>query len=406
MAHICFFARSLLAHGLGGNERHAQILIHGLARHGHRVTVVTTRHPEGVEREDAPGVEIHYLPQAPSRRLSPAYWTASAQAFERIHHKEPVGVVMDISLAGYGWVASCRQRWPLPFVPFMTGGWKDTLRNQWTNADGMRDRVHFVLRALPEWWRGYRPWYREVLGAADRILVDHPSLAPILCREFGVSEAKFRPAFSPADVERFRPDPALRAHVRKQYGFGEGQPVILMAATLSKQKGVQIGLEAVGRLRETFPNLGVLIAGGGSYEAALKNLADRLDLAERVVFCGPVEPEAMPAYYNAADLFVNPTLRVEGMPCVITEAMASGTPVITSAMGGIPDVVVHGQTGCLVPPGDVDRLSEEIARLLTHPEERRALAENALRHVHDHLTEEHFTQVVDETIQEVLDSKT
>lgn len=402
MAHICFFARSLLAHGLGGNERHAHILIHGLARLGHRVTVVTTRHPKGVEREEAPGVEIHYLSQAPSRRLSPAFWEASAQAFESVHERESVGLVMDISLAAFGWVAKSRQRWPLPFVPFMTGGWKDTLRNQWTNADGLKARVHFVLRALPEWWWEYRRWYRGVLGAADRILVDYPSLIPILSLEFGEPEATFRPAFSPADVERFRPDPALRAHVRKQYGFGEEQPVILMVATLSKQKGVHIGLEAVGRLREAFPHLGVLIVGVGPYEGALEGLAGRLGLAPRVVFSGPVEPEAMPAYYNAADLFVNPTLRVEGMPWVITEAMASGAPVIASAMGGIPDVVVHGQTGRLVPRGDVAQLSNEIERLLANPEERRALAEAAHRYIHDHLTQDHFIQVIEETIQEVI----
>ncbi len=405
MAHICFFARSLLAHGLGGNERQAKYLIDSLVQLGHRVTVLTTRHPEGVEREEAQGVEIHYLAQTPIARFSQAYWEASAQAFERVHGRDPVDVVMDISMAGYGWATTCRPRSPLPFVSFLSGGWKDGLRNRWTEADGLKDMAHFLLRALPEWWWGYRCWFRDVLRAADRILVDHTSLTPILMKEFGVSEAKFRPALSPADVERFRPDPILRAHVRKQYGFGEQQPVILMAAVLSKQKGLQVGLEAVCRLIETFPDLGVLVVGGGRYEANLKGLAERLGIVGRVRFCGAVEPDAMPGYYNASDLFINPTLRVEGMPLVITEAMACGTPIITSAIGGIPDVVVHGKTGRLVPPGDVARLSEEIAHLLAHPEERRALAEGALRYIQDHLNEKHFLQVVDETIQEVLDPK-
>ena len=405
MAHICFFARSLLSHRVGGTERLVQLIVGGLAHLGHRVTVLSTRHPGGVEREEAFGVDIHYLLQTPSGRLSTAFWKASAQAFEMVHSRDPVDLVMDMTMAGYGWVVSCRQRWQLPFVPFMTGGWKDTLRNQWTNADGLKDRVYFVLRALPEWWWDYRFWCREVLEAADRILVDHPSLIPILSREFGEPEATFRPAFSPADVERFRPDPALRAHVRKQYGFGEEQPVILMVATLSKQKGVHIGLEAVGRLREAFPHLGVLIVGGGPYEGALKELAEQLGITQRVVFCGPVEPETMPAYYNAADLFVNPTLRIEGMPFVLAEAMACGSPIIASAMGGIPDVVVHGQTGRLVPRGDVAQLSNEIERLLANPEERRALAEAAHRYIHDHLTQDHFIQVIEETIQEVMSQR-
>lgn len=402
MAHICFFARSLLAHGPGGNERRVQVMVNGLARRGHRLTVLTTRHPEGVEREEADGVEVHYLSEAPSRRFSPAFWTASAQAFERIHGRDPVDVVMDVSLAGYGWVVNCSQRWPLPFVPSLDGGWKDGLRNRWAENEGLRDLAHFVLRALPEWWWGYRRWYQGVIGTADRILAGKASLVEILVREFGAPEAKFRHILTPADVERFRPDPALRARVREQYGLGEKQPVVLMAARISKQKGLQVGLEAVGRLRETFPDLGVLVAGGGPYETALKGLAKQLGLGERVVFCGPVEPVDMPAYYNAADLFLNPTMLIEGIMFVVVEAMACGTPVIASAIGGIPEVVVHGQTGRLVPPGDVARLSEEIAHLLAHPEEHRALAESALRYIHDNLTEKRFLQVVDDTIQEVL----
>ncbi len=405
MAHICFFAKSLLAHGPGGDERKVQSLFESVAKLGHRVTVLTTRHPLGVEREEAPGLEIRYLPHAPSRLLSVAYWRASSQAFEAIHSRDPFALVMDVSLAGYGWVVNCSQRWPLPFLPSLDGGWKDGLRNRWSENDGLRDLVHFFLRALPEWWWGYRRWYRGVIGAADRILVGKASVIPILVREFGVPEAKFRHTPAPVDVECFRPDTALRARVREQYGLGEKQPVVLMAARFTKQKGLQVGLEAVGRLRETFPDLGVLVAGGGPYETALKGLAKQLGLGERVVFCGPVDPVAMPAYYNAADLFLNPTMLIEGIPFVVVEAMACGTPIITSAIGGIPELVVHGKTGRLVPPGDVARLSEEIAHLLAHPEERRALAESALRYNQDHLTEKHFLQVVDETIQEVLDPK-
>ena len=59
MAHVCLLAKSLLAHGPGGNERRVQVMVNGLALRGHRLTVLTTRHPEGVEREEADGVEVH-----------------------------------------------------------------------------------------------------------------------------------------------------------------------------------------------------------------------------------------------------------------------------------------------------------------------------------------------------------
>ena len=402
MAHICFFARSLLAHGMGGTERHVQLLTEGLARRGHRVTVLTTSHPEGVESERAAGVEVFYLSQAPSRRLSPEFWAAGCRAFEELHRREPVDVAMDMTMAGYGWVVECRDRWPLPFVPFFTGGCKDTLRNRWTETKGPWELVHFFLRALPEWWWGYRRWFRTVIEAADLILVEHPSLKRILSGEFGAPEEKFRLALWPADVERFRPDPYIRVRVRKRYGFSEEQPLIVMVAVLTKQKGQHVGLEAVGRLSEAFPDLGVLLVGEGPHEAALRSLAERLGIAPRVAFCGSVNPEELPAYYNAGDLFVSPTLRVEGIPCVMAEAMACATPVVASAVGGIPDVIVHGRTGRLVPPGDVARLSDEIGRLLAHPEERRALAEAALKDVHERLTVERYLDAVEETIEEAV----
>jgi glycosyltransferase involved in cell wall biosynthesis len=402
MVHICFFSRSLLAHGIGGNERLAHAIIQGLARRGHRLTVLTTSHPKGLEREEAPGVEIHYLPETPAGRLGRAFWRASLRAFERLQGQDPADLVMDISLAGFGWAAEARQRWPLPFVAFMTGGWKDVLRNRWADVEGPLELAHFFLRALPEWWWGYRRWYKQVTGLAQRILVDHPSLKTILVREFGIDAGKIREAFSFADTERFRPDEALRQRVRKELGLSDEQPVVLMVAVLTRQKGIQVGLEALGLLRDDFPDLKALVLGNGPYRRSLEELSSKLGLSERVIFLGEVEPDCLPGFYNAADIFLNPTLRIEGLPLVISEALACGTPVITSAQGGIPDVIAHGQTGCLARAGDANGLAREIARLIENPRERQALAQAGLEFVRRNLTEEHFTDTVEKTILEVL----
>lgn len=369
------------------------------------MTVLTTRHPEGLSREEAPGLVVHYLSEAPGRRLSTDYWKAGSQAFEAVHSLRPVDLVMDIALSGFGWVKAGRKDLPLPYVAFLTGGWMDVLRNKWTEVDGPLDLAHLLLRGLPEWWFRYRRWYGAVIGAADRVMVDHASLVSVLEREFGAPRSKFVAAFSPVDVERFRPDPRLRAQKRKQHGLDEERPVILMAAVLSKQKGVQVGLEAVARLSGDFPDLAVLVVGGGPHQAELERLARRLGIAERVVFCGPVGPESMPGYFNAGDLFVNPTLRVEGMPVVLPEAMASGTAVVSSEIGGVPDLVRHGELGLLVPPGDVEVLSREIARLLADPSERKSLAEAALSHVRENLTVEHFSGLVERTLLDALERK-
>src|SRR5581483_5428280 len=105
--------------------------------------------------------------------------------------------------------------------------------------------------------------------------------------------------------------------------------------------------------------------------AELVRLAQDLGLGERVEFVGPVyDYQDLLAYYRAADLFVLPSLQ-EGFPRVIYEAMTQGLPVIATAVGGIPEVVVEGESGLLVPPGSESALAQAIDRLLSDGELRR-----------------------------------
>jgi glycosyltransferase involved in cell wall biosynthesis len=106
-------------------------------------------------------------------------------------------------------------------------------------------------------------------------------------------------------------------------------------------------------------------------------LAARLQLRDRIVFAGRVDHDDAARYLNAADLYVLPTLRYEGLPFSLLEAMACGLPVIASAIGGIPSVVRHGSNGWLIPPDDQRELSAAMDRLLTDRRLAETLAEAA-----------------------------
>ncbi len=137
-------------------------------------------------------------------------------------------------------------------------------------------------------------------------------------------------------------------------------PLLLTVARLHAQKGIPFLLGAIARL----PRVRLAIAGDGPDRAALESEAARLGVADRVLMLG--EREDVPALLAACDLFVLPSL-FEGLPVSVLEAMASARPVIATDVGGTAEVVSHGETGLLVPPGDAASLADAVATLLGNP---------------------------------------
>jgi len=121
-------------------------------------------------------------------------------------------------------------------------------------------------------------------------------------------------------------------------------------------------LDAVHELRDTQPSVRVEFAGDGDLEG-LRRRAAELGLAERVRFAGWIGTRERDELLARCALFVLPS-HAEGLPMSLLEAMAAGCPVVASAVGGIPDLVVHGANGLLVPPGDRDSLALALERLL------------------------------------------
>jgi len=141
---------------------------------------------------------------------------------------------------------------------------------------------------------------------------------------------------------------------------------ILVLSRLDPRKGIDTAVRAFARLDR--PDAELLIAGTGRLESNLKQLATELGVRERVRFLGFVPDEELPVLYSSADLFVLPS-DYEGFGIVFLEAMACGTPVIGTDVGGIPTAVDAGETGYLVPQGGVDELADRMNGLLDDDEQ-------------------------------------
>lgn len=140
------------------------------------------------------------------------------------------------------------------------------------------------------------------------------------------------------------------------------EQLILYVGTLIQRKGVNYLLEAMAQVTRRFPSFRLAIVGEGPEESALKQSANQLGIAGQVTFVGPQSPEQVRQWMQRAMLFVLPSLE-EGLGVVLLEALACGTPIVASQVGGIPDVVTP-DVGRLVPAARPEALAEAINQLL------------------------------------------
>ena len=173
------------------------------------------------------------------------------------------------------------------------------------------------------------------------------------------------------DLERFRP----RTEPRSRNALH-----ILVPRNLEPIYDVATALHALQILRRTLPQVRMTVAGSGPEREQLERLASELGVADAVEFCGRVERDVMASLYRDADVVVNPSL-VDNMPNSVLEALASGVPVVSTNVGGIPCIVRDGATALLVPPGAPAELAAAVRRVLEDAALAAELRQNGLRDV-------------------------
>lgn len=168
-----------------------------------------------------------------------------------------------------------------------------------------------------------------------------------------------------------------------------GSPRIGYAGRLARVKGCDLFLRAAALLAEAHPSASFLIAGSGQEEARLRALADTLGIAPRVTFLGYVDDVA--PFLRSLDVVVVPSLS-EAFGLTALEAQALGRPVVASAVGGLTDIVAHGESGLLVPAGDPGAIADAVARLVDDPAYAHRLGEAGSRRAHERFALEPMVQ--------------
>jgi glycosyltransferase involved in cell wall biosynthesis len=190
------------------------------------------------------------------------------------------------------------------------------------------------------------------------------------------------------DTNAFAPSPKT---------YRDKSPIVGIVKTLRPRYGIRELILAFQRIADAFPAARLMIVGGGEQHTELQKLLVNLNLETRITLTGQVSHEYVPDYLRSFDIFVVPSLTDrESFGVAAVEASASGLPVIASRVGGLPEVVLDGKTGLLVPPGDIDALATAISRLLADPVLRVQMGQAGRQFVLEHYRWEDNAKLMEE----------
>ncbi len=342
---------------VGGPASHAPALATALLAAGHEVEVVTTA-DLAPESRPYPVRWVARSRPGPLRHLAVVRQVASsARRADRVYATTMVRrAALGAALARRPLVVKLvadeafeRER--------RSGRFDGTLEEFQQAPGGLRRRLLRATRTV-------------ALRRAERVLVPSAYLRGIA---LGWGLAPERMSVVPNPAPELPPLPS-REQARARLGITG--PVLASAGRLTAQKALRDALRAIARV----PAVELLVLGDGPERQALEREAETLGVSDRVRFLGAATRDEVLGLFRAADA-VLVTSAWENLPHTVLEALAVGTPVIATAVGGIPEVLVDGENGLLVPPHDVDAIAAAVERLIRDDDLRRSLAVAAPRSV-------------------------
>lgn len=216
---------------------------------------------------------------------------------------------------------------------------------------------------------------------------------------------KFVTIYSGMDVEPFRMSGSLRAATRRDCGFRDEEIVIGKIARLFPLKGHHDLIASAEAVVRACPQVRFLLVGDGVLRQTLEREIEGRGLQPYFRFTGLVAPDEIPALISAMDVLVHTSLR-EGLARALPQALLAGKPVVSYDIDGAREVVLEGETGCLIPARDQTRLSQALVRLAGDAELRQRLGREGQRRFTDLFRHETMTRQIRELYQALLQRPT
>jgi phosphatidyl-myo-inositol dimannoside synthase len=343
-----------------------------VAARGHEVHIVAPWHPLVARGDEEHGVRFHFYRYAPVQSLNVFGYAAAMRA--------------DVTLRGAAYLAA-----PLA----LAAGWyaarkiarrhrATIMHGHWVIPGGVTAALAAPDVPLVVSLHGSDVYVAETFAPA-RLAARHTfrragfvtACSDDLARRaiaLGADPSRIETVPYGVDVARFRPNPDVRTARRRELGVGDRVPLCVAAGRLVRKKGFEYLIDALAGV----PGIVLAIAGEGTLAGELQAQAQTAGVAERVRFLGNQTQDRVGEYLAAADMICVPSIRddsgnVDGLPNVVLEALASATPLITTAAGGIGAVVDDSRTAIVVPERNAPAIAAAMVRLVSDPDMARRI---------------------------------
>lgn len=380
---ICFISREYPPDtGWGGIATFAYHLVHGLQELGHEVEVVSlAKNRNGLQIED--GVRVHRVAPyifpgkldivnmcMPYSRHVLMTSTALWNKFLELHQEKPFDVIDAPELLAEGLYPAATKTAPL------------VIRLYTPHSKFIAERLHNVTPTFDHEFVAILE--RIAMYSAEVLTSPSDDLAKFVAGDLNIDLKSIRIVRNPIDPKKFSPEGARAIPA-------DSRPTILFVGRLEERKGITYLVEAIPAVLKSFPTAHFVIIGDDtdngpgqtSVLSHLKRLLAESASEHAVTFINRVPLDSLPDYYRSADICVVPSV-YDNSPYTCLEAMSCGQIVLGTTGGGIPEYLVDGESGKLVPPRDTQALATALVELLSNPQERQRLGQNARKRVLDH----------------------
>jgi len=376
MLRICFVTDKLPIHQLGGMEQHGLIVCTELAHRGNDVTVLTTKHPKGIQFEKTgKNLEFYYLSSQGKyskefeKELLRKYWELQKEVnFDVIYSESTsaTALIRDKNIS-------------IPIACLMHGFVDNNYVTRWKRGD-----LRGKFSAIRQWLIIKKtPVKRRAYSQCDHVITISKKNLEQYVKQNPSLASRITLVYNGIDTELFKPNTTNKWREKLNL---ESNHVIVYTGRITKSKGVQIIIELIPTLKKKYSDIQLLVAGTGDYLEQLKKMTIEYGIEECVHFLGYIENKKIPELLNTADLFLFTTLTVEGLPYNVIEALSCGCAIIGSDSEGVNELIEDRVNGILVNPKNSEELLEKIHWVFQNPQIVERMKKNARQRALEHFS--------------------
>ena len=351
---------------LGGQEKRVLAEAAGLRDRKHSVSLICREHAKIRGEAIKSGLEVHTLPM---RKLYDIASIIKLSQFLKVNRFDIINTHSGVD----SWIGGIASR--IAGVPVL-------VRTRHLNIPLKRSLLNFI-HYLPDMYITCGENMRETL-----VKQCHFPSEKVISIPTGVNLEFFH--------TKRNPEAKLR------YGLDKDAIVITNVGIFRKVKGHEVTLKAVVKVLNHFPRAKFLLVGDGPDKKELEEMANKMGIGKHILFPGFIDN--IPEIYSFTDIAILSSWS-EGLPQSLLQAMAAGVPVIATNVGGVPEVVVHEESGILIEAGDHEALADGIIRIFNEPDLAGRLTEKAKRLVMKEHSIDHMLDRIENLYREMLMKK-